>query len=81
MAQIDEKSGKNDEAVKLYRQLIDKPTLFLPKPTAMLALADHFSKTNPAEAAKLYNDIKREFPDSAASDQADKRLALLTPQS
>jgi predicted negative regulator of RcsB-dependent stress response len=81
IAQIDEKNGKSDDAVKLYRQLIDKPTLFLPKPLAMLALADHFSKTNPAEATKLYNDIKREFPDSAASDQADKRLALLTPQS
>jgi predicted negative regulator of RcsB-dependent stress response len=77
LAQIADRTGKPDEAVRLYQQLIDKATVLVPKPVAMLALADHWRKTNPAEAAKLYNQIKSEFPDTGIAEQAEQELELL----
>ena len=77
LAQLDEKMGKGDEAVKLYQQLIAKPAVLVPKPVVLLALADHYLKTNPTEAAKLYNQVKLDYPDTPASQQADQQLQLL----
>ena len=79
-AQIYDRTGKADEAVKLYRQLADKPTVFVPKALVLLALADHLSKSNPQEATKLYDQIKKDFPDSSVADEADKRLAMVGPK-
>ncbi len=77
LAQIADRTGKPDEAVKFYQQLIAKPAVLVPKPVALLALADHYRKTNPAEAAKLYNQIKSEFPDTGIAQQAEQELELL----
>jgi TolA-binding protein len=57
------------------------PTVVVPKPMVMLALADVYRQTNPAEAAKVLNQIKTEFPDSPAADEANKRLQMLSGQS
>ena len=77
LAQIYDKAGKGPQAVQLYQQLADKPTLFVPKPIVLMALADHYSKPDPTQAAKLYKQIKDEFPDSQAAQEADQRLQLL----
>jgi TolA-binding protein len=50
------------------------PTVLVPKPLVMLALADVYSHSNPAEATKLLNQIKSEFPNTPAADEAAKRL-------
>jgi hypothetical protein len=81
IAQIYDKTGKAADAVKLYQQLADKPNLFVPKAVVLLALADHYSSTDPAQAAKLYNQVKSEFPDSAAAQEAEQRLQLLPVKS
>jgi len=81
MAQIDDKMGKMDEATKLYRQMADKPTVFVPKPLVMLYLANDLSRTNPQEAAKVYNQIKKEFPDSQIAEEADRGLEAIGPKS
>jgi TolA-binding protein len=47
----------------------------------MVALAEYYSKKNPAEAIKLYTQIKTDFPDTAAADQAEERLLELKPKS
>jgi predicted negative regulator of RcsB-dependent stress response len=77
LAQVYDKAGKSPQAVQLYQQLADKPTLFVPKPIVLMALADHFSHSDPTQAAKLYKQIKDEFPDSQAAQEADQRLQLL----
>lgn len=77
LASIDDNSGKGDEAVKLYEGLIAKPSILVPKSVAMMALAQHYSVKNPAEAAKLYAQIKAEYPDTPMAEQADQALALL----
>lgn len=73
--------GKNEEAVKIYQQLIEKPALFVPKPVVMLALAEHYARTNPPEAVKLYNQLKTEFPNTAVAEQAERQLEKLQPKS
>ena len=77
LAQVYDESGKGSQALQLYQQLADKPTLFVPKPVVLLALADHYSSSDPTQAAKLYNQVKTEFPDTQAAQQADERLQLL----
>lgn len=79
-AEIYDRTGKTDEAIKLYRQLADKPTIFVPRALVLLALADDLRKSNPQEATKLYNQIKKDFPDTSIADEADKRLDLLAPK-
>ncbi len=78
-AQILEKTGKGGEAVKVYQQLMANPTTMVPKPFAMLALADYYAKTNPAEARKLYEQIRSEFPKSGLARTAQDRLDFLGP--
>lgn len=77
LAQVYDESGRGSQALQLYQQLADKPTLFVPRPVVLLALADHYSSSDPAQAAKLYNQVKSEFPDTQAAQEADQRLQLL----
>lgn len=77
LARIDDSSGKGDDAVKLYEGLIAKPSILVPKPVAMMALAQHYSGKDPSEAARLYAQIKAEYPDTPMAEQADQALALL----
>jgi len=77
LAQVYDEDGKGSQAVQLYQQLSTKPTLFVPKPVVLLALADHYSGSDPTQAAKLYKQVKDEFPDTQAAQQADERLQAL----
>jgi predicted negative regulator of RcsB-dependent stress response len=79
MAEVYRQENKGAQAVDLYKQLSDKPSLFVPKPMAMLALADYYRKADPTQAAKLYNQIKQEFPDAA--QDAEQGLELLNSKS
>lgn len=79
MASVYRQENKGAQAVDLYKQLSDKPTVIVPKPMAMLALADYYRKTDPAQATKLYNDVKQQFPDAA--QQADQGLEQLNAKS
>lgn len=77
LAQVYDEDGKGPQAVQLYQELVNKPTLFVPKPIVLLALADHYSGPDPTQAAKLYKQVKDEFPDTQAAQEADERLQLL----
>jgi predicted negative regulator of RcsB-dependent stress response len=79
LAEVYLRENKGPQAVDLYKQLIDKPSEFVPKAMAMLALADYYRKSDPAQAGKLYDLIKMEFP--AAAPEADQGLELLNAKS
>jgi predicted negative regulator of RcsB-dependent stress response len=79
LAEVYLQENKSSQAVDLFKQLSDKPSVFVPKPMAMLALADYYRKTDPAQATKLYNQVKQEFPDAA--EEADQGLELLNSKS
>ena len=77
LAQLEDRLGQGDEAVNLYKKLIAKPTVLVPKPVVMMALAQHYRASNPAEASKLYAQIKSDYPDTPIAEQADQELSLL----
>lgn len=75
-AELYDRMGKPTDAANLYHQLLTTSSVLVPKPLVMLGLANVYAKTNPSEAAKMLNQIKSEFPGSAAADEADKRLEM-----
>lgn len=79
LAEVYLQESKGAQAVDLLKQLTDKPSVFVPKAMAMLALANYYRKTDPAQATKLYNQVKLEFPDAA--EEADQGLELLNSKS
>lgn len=81
MAVIYARTGKTDDAVKLFHALADKPSAFVPRPLALLEMAGVLRQTNPKEAANVYQQIKKEFPDSTIAEQADRGLDTVTPKS
>ena len=77
LAKLDDLTGSGDEAAKYYQELIDKPTVLVPKAIVMLTLAEHYSQKDPAQAAKVYAQIKSEYPDTPIAEQADQEMSLL----
>ena len=77
LAQLDDRTGQSDEAVKLYQQLIAKPTVLVPKPVVMLALAEHYSAEKSRRSARSSTrQIKSDYPDTPIAQQAEQELAL-----
>jgi len=79
-AQIYRRTDKQDEAIKLLREIADHPTLLVPKPMVLLELAAELQRKNVQEAAAIYNQLKKDYPGSAISDQAQRALDELPPQ-
>ncbi len=80
-ALISAREGKNDEAIKLFRALAEKSSVFVPRPLVLLELAGVLRNSNPQEAATVYQQIKKEFPNTSISEQADRGLDTLAPKS
>ncbi len=57
--------------------MIAKPAVLVPKPVVMLALAEHYTANNPAEASKLFAQIKSDYPNTPIAEQAEQELNLL----
>ena len=81
MGVIYSRTGKTDDAVKIFRALADKPSVIVPRPLVLLELARVLAPSNPKEAASIYQQIKKEFPDTALAEQADRGLDSLSPKS
>lgn len=59
------KTGKLPEAVKTYQNLADHPTAAVPRSTALLALADAYRATQPAQARQIYEKLEKEYGSDA----------------
>jgi predicted negative regulator of RcsB-dependent stress response len=81
IALIEERSGKKDEAVKDLRALSNSASVLVPKPMVLLELAELLSQSDPKQATDIYNQLKKDYPNTAVADQADRGLELLTPKS
>ena len=81
MAVIYSRTGKPDDAIKLFRALSDRPSVLVPRPMVLLDLAGALRNSDPKGAAAIYQQIKKEFPDTAIADQADRGLDSLSPKS
>jgi predicted negative regulator of RcsB-dependent stress response len=80
-ALIAERSGKRDEAVKALRDLSTAGSVLVPKPMVLLELANVLSASDPKQAATLYEQLKKDYPNTPVADQADRGLELLAPKS
>jgi len=80
-ALIAERTGKTDQAVQLLRALLNSGSVLLPKPLVQLELAGVLRQSNPKEAASLYEQIKKDHPNTAIADEADRGLGAIAPQS
>jgi TolA-binding protein len=81
MGVIYERTGKLADAAKVFRNLAEHSSVFVPRPLALLELAEVLRQSNPQEAAGVYEQLKKEFPNTAVSDEADRGLETLAPKS
>jgi TolA-binding protein len=63
-------TGKDAQAIDLYKELSAHPTDTVAKSTAQLKLAQLYQTKDPQEAAKIYQQIQKEAPGSAAAQIA-----------
>lgn len=75
------RTGKPDDAIAILHTLADKGSVFVPRPLVLLTLAGALRQTKPQEAATVYQQIKKEFPDSTISEEADRGLGTISPKS
>jgi hypothetical protein len=80
LASVYHAEGKDGSAIQLYKELIDHPSSTVPKSTAQVELAALYEATQPAEAAKIYEQIRKDDPTSAAAQIAGARLQSAKPQ-
>jgi hypothetical protein len=78
---IDERTGKADDAVKLLRALAEIPSTMVPRSMVLLELAGVLRSSNPKEATTIYQQIKKEFPDTPLAEQADRGLDAISAKS
>ena len=77
MALIDERTGKKDEAIKTLQALSTAGSVLVPKPMVLLELAGIYSQTDPKQATTLYQQLKKDYPNTPVADEADRGLELL----
>jgi len=78
LASVYRGENKDAQAVDLYKQLIDKPTIVVSKATAQLELAGFYeSRQKPDEAKKIYDQVEKENPATEAASLAQRRTAAL----
>ncbi|HXE91770.1 MAG TPA: tetratricopeptide repeat protein [Terriglobales bacterium] len=77
MAAMYHGQGRDADAIKIYKELIDHPTPAVPKTLVQLELAALYEESQPAEAVRLYQQIKIEDPNGPAGQIASSRLELV----
>ena len=80
-ALIAERTGKNDQAIQTLQELSNSGSILVPKPLVLLELAGIYRQTDPKKAITLYEQIKKDYPNTNVADEADRGLGALAPQS
>lgn len=68
-------TGRDGEALALYDKLIEHPARTVSKAAALLAKAETLQAKQPAEAAKVYQQLKAEDPNGPIGRLAQERLS------
>lgn len=80
-ALIAERTGKTSEAEKTLRALSTTGSLLVPKPFVLLELAGVLRQTDPKQATTVYEQIKKDYPNSAVAEEAERGLQSIGPKS
>lgn len=71
-------AGKTAGAIQIYQSLANHPSRTVPRATALLALADLYRNSQPAQARALYEQVEKEFSsDSYLASTVKQQLASL----
>lgn len=80
LASIYQDTGKTQQAVDLYKALMDKPTTTVGKTTAEFELANLYEGNHqPLEAMKIYERMQKDYPTSPIGQLAGQKLQTLRP--
>jgi predicted negative regulator of RcsB-dependent stress response len=74
LANLYMQTGKTQQAIDLYKELIAKPTDTVPAPAAQLQLAAIYEKTDPQQAKQIYAVLKDKDKSTAAGQIAAQKL-------
>jgi len=78
LASLYASENKDSQAIDLYKQLIDKPTVLVGKTTAQFELANLYTQRhNLTEAKNIYTQIQKENPQTEAASLAQRKAADL----
>jgi predicted negative regulator of RcsB-dependent stress response len=80
-ALIAERTGKKEDAIRILRALSTSGSILVPKPLVLLELAGQLRTSDPKEASNIYEQLKKEYPNSAIVDEADRGLQSVSPKS
>ena len=80
-ALIAERNGKKDEAVNELKALSTSGSVLVPKAMVLLEMANVLSQTDPKQATTVYEQLKKDYPNTSVADQADRGLELLASKS
>ncbi len=80
LASLYRDTNRDNDAVGVYKSLIDHPAATVPKTTAQLELASMYEAKQPAEAKKIYEQIVKDEKGTAAAELAQQRQAGLKVQ-
>lgn len=80
LASIYQDSGKTQQAIDLYKALMEKPTTSVGKTTAQFELANLYETNHqPLEARKLYEQMQKDNPTGQIGQMAAQKLQTLHP--
>jgi len=74
LAGLYQSTKREADAMAIYNQLADHPTIAVSKPTALLAKAELLERTSPADANRVYQQIRAEDPTGPIGRLAEQRL-------
>ena len=78
LASVYRNSNRTQDTVNLYKELINKPTRTVSKPSAEMALAETYQVSGKAaDAKKQYEQLQKEFPSGPAAQLAAQKLQEL----
>lgn len=75
LANLYRATGRQSDAVRIYKEIEGNPTNTVSKADAQLAMASMYESTDPQQATSIYQAIMKESPTSAAAQIANSRLS------
>ena len=80
LASLYQDTNKTQQAIELYKSLIEKPTVSVGKSTAQFELANLYEGNHqPLEARKLYEQMQKDNPTGQVGQLAAQKLQTLRP--
>lgn len=77
LANLYHDTGRDQQAIDLYKQLIDKPTNTVPKAQSQLALADLYATKDPSQARTIYIEVAKDHAENSIGQIANQHMASL----